>query len=135
MANHLPRLDFFGGIGILVKIPEISDQDYQWSELSVDFDFPKAFNLELLTGRDFNIENPADSKSCLINEAALINLGIDISKAVGLTIEDLQSQRISKVIGVVRDFPYKSMISLKSLLSSASTLKPPSTLLMKRLIS
>jgi putative ABC transport system permease protein len=75
----------------------------------VDFDFPKAFNLELLTGRDFNIENPADSNSCLINEAALINLGIDISKAVGLTIEDPQTQRISKVIGVVRDFPYKSM--------------------------
>jgi putative ABC transport system permease protein len=109
MANHLPRLDYFGGIGIEVKVPEVSDQDYQWSELSVDYDFPKAFNLELLAGRDFNIENPADSNSCLINEAAAKNLDIDLSEAIGLTIEDLQSQRISKVIGVVKDFPYRSM--------------------------
>ena len=33
----------------------------------------------------------------------------DISKAMGLTIEDLQTQRIAKVIGVVKDFPYRSM--------------------------
>jgi len=109
MANHLPRLDYFGGIGIEVKVPEVSDQDYQWSELSVDYDFPKAFNLELLMGRSFNVDNPADSNSCLINEAAVQNLGIDISKAVGLTIEDLQTQRISNVIGIVKDFPYRSM--------------------------
>jgi putative ABC transport system permease protein len=109
MANHLPRLDYFGGIGIEVKVPEVSDQDYQWSELSVDYDFPKAFSLEFLAGRDFNIESPADSNSCLINEAAVKNLGIDLSEAIGLTIEDLQTQRISKVIGIVKDFPYRSM--------------------------
>ncbi|MGD9329424.1 MAG: ABC transporter permease [Cyclobacteriaceae bacterium] len=109
MANHLPRLDYFGGIGIEVKVPEVSDQDYQWSELSVDYDFPKAFDLELLAGRDFNTDNPADSNSCLVNEAAVRNLGIDLTEAIGLTIEDLQTQRITKVIGVVKDFPYRSM--------------------------
>ncbi len=108
-ANHLPRLDYFGGIGITIKIPEVSDQDYQWSELSVDFDFPKVFNLEFLAGRDFIVENSADSNACLINEAAFRSLGIDITKAVGLKIEDSRSQRISTVIGVVKDFPYRSM--------------------------
>ena len=92
MANHLPRLDYFGWIGITIKVPDISDQDYQWSELSVDFDFPKVFNLELLTGRDFIAENPADSDACLINEAAINNLGIDITEAVGLRIEEAQTQ-------------------------------------------
>ena len=109
MANHLPRLDYFGWIGITVKVPGVSDQDYEWNELNVDFNFPEVFNLELLTGRDFMIENPADSDACLINEAAIKNLGIDIAKAVGLRIEDAGSQRISTVIGVVMDFPYRSM--------------------------
>jgi putative ABC transport system permease protein len=109
MANHLPRLDYFGGIGIVVKVPEVSDQEYQWSELSVDYDFTKAFKLEVLSGRDFNVDNPADSNSCLLNEAAVEILGIDMSEAIGLTLEDPQSQRISKVIGVVKDFPYRSM--------------------------
>jgi putative ABC transport system permease protein len=109
MANHLPRLDYFGWIGITIKIPEVSDQDYQWSELNVDFNFPKVFNLVFLTGRDFIVENPADSNACLINEAAFKNLGIDITEAVGLRIEDSGSQRISTVIGVVKDFPYRSI--------------------------
>lgn len=109
MANHLPRQNYFGGIGINIKIPQVSDQDYQWSELNVDFNFPKTFNLEFLTGRDFNVENSADSNACLLNETAINNLGIDMMEAVGLTIEDTQSQRVSTVIGVVKDFPYRSM--------------------------
>jgi putative ABC transport system permease protein len=109
MANHLPRLDYFGWIGITVKVPDVSDHEYDWSELNVDFNFPEVFNLEFLTGRDFMLENPADSDACLINEAAIKNLGIDISDAVGLRIEDDGSQRISTVIGVVKDFPYRSM--------------------------
>jgi putative ABC transport system permease protein len=109
MANHLPRQNYFGGIGISIKVPEVSDQDYQWSELNVDFNFPKSFNLEFLAGRDFNVENSADSNSCLINETAIKNLGIDMTDAVGLTIEDAESQRMSTVIGVVKDFPYRSM--------------------------
>ena len=109
LANHLPRLDYFGWIGITIKIPEVSDQDYQWSELNVDFNFPKVFNLEFLTGRDFIIDNPADSDACLINEAAIKNLGIDMTEAIGLRIEDSESKRISTVIGVVKDFPYESI--------------------------
>jgi len=109
LANHLPRLHYFGFIGITIKVPEVSDQDYQWSELNVDFNFPEVFNLEFLIGRDFIVENPADSNACLINETAIKNLGIDITEAVGLRIENSRSQEISTVIGVVQDFPYKSI--------------------------
>ncbi len=77
--------------------------------MNVDFNFPRVFNLELLTGRDFIAENPADSDACLINEAAIKNLGIDMTEAIGLRIEDSESKRISTVIGVVKDFPYESI--------------------------
>ena len=108
-ANHLPRLDYFAWIGITVRIPDVSDSEYQWSELKVDFDFPKVFNLEFIAGRDFIKENPADSKAILINKAAAKILGIDPAEAVGIRVEDTESQKISTVIGVVQDFPYRSV--------------------------
>jgi len=45
MGNHLPRLNYFGWIGANVKFPEFSDKDLQWSQLNVEFDFAKTFNL------------------------------------------------------------------------------------------
>ncbi len=110
IGNHLPRLDYFGGIGVTLMIPELSDQDYQWKQFNVDYTFPEVFNLELLCGRDFILENPADSDACLINEAAIKNLGIDMNEALGLRLEESRDKRISTVIGVVKDFPYESML-------------------------
>ena len=107
-CNHLPRLDHFGWIGTTTRVPDVSDQEYQWSELKADFDFPKIFNLEFLTGRDFIEGNPADSSACLINEAAVKNLGVDLFEAVGLHLEDTRTKRILTVIGIVRDFKYRS---------------------------
>ncbi len=46
MANHLPRLDYFGFIGARVKFPELGDKELQWNQLNVEFDFPKTFRLE-----------------------------------------------------------------------------------------
>jgi putative ABC transport system permease protein len=124
MGNHLPRQDFFGWIGATVKIPGLSNQEYQWESLNVEFNFPEVFNLELLTGRDFILGNPADSDACLINEAAVKNLGIDITESVGLRIEDTQSKRISTVIGVVKDFPYESVLHNIKPLRISSRLHP-----------
>ena len=109
MANHLPRQNYFGGIGVAVRVPEVGEQEYQWSELNVDFNFPKTFNLEFLAGRDFNENNPADSNACILNESAVKNLGLEISDALGVTIEDTQNQEQSVVVGIVKDFPYRSM--------------------------
>jgi putative ABC transport system permease protein len=107
-CNHLPRLDHFAWIGTTTRIPDVNDQEYQWSELKGDFDFSKVFNLEFLTGRDFIEGNPADSNACLINEAAVKKLGMDLYDAVGLQLEDTRTERILTVIGIVRDFQYRS---------------------------
>lgn len=109
MANHLPRQNYFGGIGVAIRVPEIGDQEYQWSELNVDYNFPEAFQLEFLAGRDFDLNNPADSNSVLLNEAAVKNLGKENQEVIGLNIEEAQSNEISTVIGIVKDFPYRSM--------------------------
>lgn len=110
MGNHLPRLDYFGWIGANVKFPEFNDKPLQWNQLNVDFDFPKTYALQIIAGRDFEIGNLNDSSSMLINEAGIKALNQPISKVIGTSVRDNNdTARIYRIIGVVKDFPYRSM--------------------------
>jgi putative ABC transport system permease protein len=117
MANHLPRLDYFGFIGTRVKLPEFEDKYLDWNQLNVDFDFGKTYGLEWVMGRDFDAANPADSNAVILNEAAVKALNQPIEKVIGSTVEeeyyDQAAQqpgvRALRVIGVVKDFPFRSM--------------------------
>jgi len=110
MGNHLPRLDYFGWIGTTVKFPELEDKNLEWNQLNVDFDFAKTFQLKFIAGRDFEMNNINDSSSMILNEAAVKALGKPIDKIMGRTIKDVRdSSRLYRVIGVVKDFPFRSM--------------------------
>jgi putative ABC transport system permease protein len=110
MANHLPRLDYFGWIGANVKFPEIQDKDLQWNQLNVEFDFAKTYQLEFIAGRDFDASNVADSTSMILNEAAVKVLNQPLEKILGTAVIDRNDRdRAFKVIGVVKDFPFRSM--------------------------
>ena len=110
MANHLPRLNYFGWIGTNVKLPELGDKELRWNQLNVDFDFPKTYELEFIAGRDFQVGNTADSNAMIFNEAAVKELNQPIDKIIGTTVKDLfDSTRLFRVIGIVKDFPFRSM--------------------------
>jgi putative ABC transport system permease protein len=110
MANHLPRLDYFGFIGRTYKFPALGDKDRQWNQLSVDYDFPKTFNLQFIAGRDFQHGNVNDSTSILMNQAALQALNEPVDKVMGAMVRDTRdTNRIYHVIGIVKDFPFRSM--------------------------
>ncbi len=110
MANHLPRLNYFGYIGANVRFPEIDDKTLQWNKLNVEFDFAKTYSLEFIAGRDFDANNVSDSSSMVLNEAAVRALNQPIEKIIGSSVIDVNDQNRSfKVIGVVKDFPFRSM--------------------------
>jgi putative ABC transport system permease protein len=110
MANHLPRLNFFGWIGTEVKFPELLDKNLQWNQLNVEFDFAKTYELEFVAGRDFDPANVSDSTTIILNEAAVKALNQPIDKVMGATVVDIRDQNRSyKVIGIVKDFPFRSM--------------------------
>jgi putative ABC transport system permease protein len=110
MANHLPRLNYFGFIGVNVKFPEFQENEMQWNQLNVDFDFAKAYQLEFVAGRDFDPNNPADSSSFILNEAAVKALNRPIESVLGTSaVNVFDNNRTNKVIGVVKDFPFRSM--------------------------
>jgi putative ABC transport system permease protein len=110
MANHLPRLDYFGFIGRTYKFPALADKDMQWNQLSVEYDFPKTFNLEFITGRDFQSGNLNDSNSLILNEAAIQALNKPTGDVMGTMVKDTRdTNRLYRVIGVVKNFPFRSM--------------------------
>ncbi len=110
MGNHLPRLDYFGWIGAPVKFTEFGTKELQWNQLNTDYDFPKTYNLQLVAGRDFTIGNINDSSSLLMNEAAVKALNQPIDKIIGSTVTmRFDSTRHFKIIGIVKDFPFRSM--------------------------
>ena len=109
MANHLPRLDYFGWIGARVKFPDFQDKELQWKQLCMDWDFPKTYKLELVAGRDFDASSTTDSSSVLLNEAAVRVLHQPLEKIIGASVQHLDDSSTYTVIGVVKDFPYQSM--------------------------
>lgn len=118
LCNHLPRLDYFGPLQTPYKFPEVNEEEYSWNTFNVDYDFPATFNLELVAGRSFEVGNISDSTSIILNETAVKALGKTPDEAIGMSMTaphvngyfnyDYERLRNGRVIGVVRDFPYKS---------------------------
>ncbi|GAB4047536.1 ABC transporter permease [Spirosoma litoris] len=115
MANHLPNQDYFGSLDHDVTFPQLGNQSYSWAGMNGDFDLPQAFNLELIAGRTFRKDNPADSSTYLLNESAVKSLGLPLDKVLGMRLtiklpyEQPSQKKEGTVIGIVRDFPYRSI--------------------------
>jgi putative ABC transport system permease protein len=122
LANHLPRLDFFGPINMTMQFPEVGEDKHEWFQLNGDYDFPRTFRMKILAGRDFDPKNVSDSTAILLNESAVKALKLTPEEAVGKSVirpdyvmgyRRLDSTKLpvtGHVIGVVEDFPYKSML-------------------------
>ncbi|MEM7109483.1 MAG: FtsX-like permease family protein, partial [Bacteroidota bacterium] len=85
------------------------------SEVFVDANLMDVLGLELLYGRGFLENNPADSSSFILNETAALNLDLE-PPYVGSEItwawdNDGQPPARGTVIGVVKDFNYSSLHS------------------------
>lgn len=88
------------------------DDQAAWSDmrfLSVDYDYQKLYDLELIEGRWFDRQFPADEEeSFVINESAVARLGF-ASPAAAMG-QPLQWQRKKgRVIGVLKDFHFMSL--------------------------
>lgn len=121
LANHLPRLDYFGPISMNMQFPEISEEKHEWFQLNGDYDFPKTFKMNIIAGRDFDPANVGDSSAILLNESAARSLNLTPEQLVGKTVirpahtqgyqppDSTRAPITGIVIGVIEDFPYKSM--------------------------
>lgn len=125
LANHLPRMDHFGPINMRFSFPDVQEEPFEWFQLNGDYDFPKTFGLKFLAGRSFDPQNVTDSTAVILNETAVKTLKLTPAEALGQavmrpansyyyldprdTTSALYKPRYGKVIGVVEDFPFRSM--------------------------
>jgi putative ABC transport system permease protein len=75
----------------------------------VDHDFLSAYEIKLLAGRDFLRESRADDTTAyLINETAVKDFGWTPEEAIG---KKVRGRYHGKIIGVMKDFNYRSLHS------------------------
>jgi putative ABC transport system permease protein len=88
------------------------------TQLTVDFDYIKTLGLQIVAGRDFSKKMATDQDHAwILNETAVRELGFGTpDKALGKTLywhpwdgNNPDSLKEGKVIGVVKDFNYKSL--------------------------
>ena len=115
MANHLPRQEYFGNINLQMRFPGLNENEYDWNMLNVEHNFPEMFGLEMLAGKGFENREISDSSTVapfIMNEAAAKVLDLDLNQALGTSVSIRLGQEqtlTGQVIGIVKDFPYKSM--------------------------
>jgi len=71
----------------------------------VDHDYVPAFGIEMLTGRNFSQDHPSDSVDFVVNEAAVLQMGL--KDPIGKRFQLWHME--GKIIGVMKNFHYKSL--------------------------
>jgi putative ABC transport system permease protein len=109
--------DQVAGDGIIVPTNG-EKKEHSVTQLMVDYDYLKTLGLQLVAGRDFSKEQSTDKDHAfLLNETAVRELGFGTpQQALGRTVQwevwndkNPDSLKVGKVIGVVKDFHYKSL--------------------------
>jgi putative ABC transport system permease protein len=91
-----------------VNLPGMPDKDrYTMNFIGIDEDFLQTYHMELLEGRNFSGTVASDSLTVLLNEAAVKTLGLEspVGKRIRISQENFEPQ----VIGVVKDFHFRSL--------------------------
>jgi putative ABC transport system permease protein len=85
------------------------DEELMMAWYSVDFDFAKTFEIELLDGRDFSRDFPSDIESAyILNESTLAALGWENAIGKQFMVER-RGFEMGTVVGVVRNFHFASL--------------------------
>ncbi|MEO9870264.1 FtsX-like permease family protein [Ekhidna sp.] len=80
-----------------------------WERYTVEQDYISTFDLEIVAGREFDRNIQSDSSSFILNESAVQALGFMADEAIGKTITDVSLDKSGKIVGVVRDFHFRSL--------------------------
>lgn len=108
-SASLPGLSVNQAAFTELQLPNGTMQSSNMNLYSTDFDFIKQYQLQMIAGRGFSLNFPADSThSLIINEAAVKSLGyLHPQDIVGKKFT--QWGREGQIIGVVKDFNYRSL--------------------------
>ncbi|MEO9485767.1 MAG: ABC transporter permease [Ekhidna sp.] len=85
------------------------EESQLWERYTVEQNYIATFDLEIVAGRGFDSKIQTDSTAFILNERAVSALGLSPDEVVGKTITDLSLEKTGKVVGVVKDFHFRSL--------------------------
>lgn len=88
-----------------------ASQNYSLSHLLVSYGFDSTYSIPLASGRFFSRDEPGDSMSCLINQAAARLMGFDdpLGKNLVPLTAHPGNKYAYKIIGVMNDFHFETL--------------------------
>ena len=90
------------------NLPELQIAGQSMNTMIIDFDYVKTYGLEIVEGRNISSEFSTDSSEAyLVNETAVHDLMIE--NPIGKTIQATDGHKPGKIVGVVKDFHYRSL--------------------------
>ncbi|MFC6103520.1 ABC transporter permease [Olivibacter domesticus] len=115
-AASLPSVVAASTVGMLPMNLQSTSNDLSWEGKDpnlqtattvalVGYDFTKTMHIDIVSGRDFSIEHPADTSAYVINETAAKLMGM--KDPVGKQINFWNGKQT--IIGVMRDFHTESL--------------------------
>jgi putative ABC transport system permease protein len=84
---------------------EGSDKEVAMSMLKIDENYLNTMKFQLLEGRNFRNDAPADHRTAILNEAATMAYGLEPEEALGKVI-NYHHEDGMEIIGVVKNFHY-----------------------------
>jgi putative ABC transport system permease protein len=89
---------------------EYNGKHKQVYEFFIDKDYLNVLGMQLLVGRNFDYNITADTvTSVIINEAMMKDFGWTLADAIGQPLKGYSDQKTPVVIGVVKDFNFRSL--------------------------
>ncbi len=108
VATEVPGRQIYWDAGAIHREGEDAGKGKNYMIVGVDYDYVDVFDLNLLYGRNFSKEFPADKMALLLNETAVRWMGFESSEAaVGQQVD--YWGEIYNVIGILSNFHQQSL--------------------------
>jgi putative ABC transport system permease protein len=89
---------------------DISDDNINMIFMFNDYDYIDTYRMEIIAGRNFSRDFKTDTAGTMIlNEAAAKRIGWTPEEAVGKKLDRGEPESATKIVGVVKDFNFKSL--------------------------
>jgi len=111
-SSRVPSGRLLDSQGIQAEVGnEMQDVKFRVADIEVDHDFFNTFEINFLTGRNFDLQRASDStEAFIINASAVTAMGwTSAEEALGKKVNYGGGSRVGSIIGVVDDFHFESL--------------------------
>lgn len=112
ISGFLPTPSYRSNTSFFIEGSTDQENTINMQIWNVDMDYIPTLDMELVAGRDFNERFVSDSTAMILNESAVVILGVEPEEVLGMRLSRNLGQEDAKfltVVGVIKDFHFESL--------------------------